>query len=133
MITYVKLQGEPKEKAMEALSDLSLDIPEVCVMDKALYSQLKDVYEIERGGFIYNPQQSVMNLDEGILTLFRGTNRVGHLKCHEVISKEGGKLGEYDMFYEWFEPPTKDQLKDLTERIDKVLKPLKAKYTLSTK
>jgi hypothetical protein len=133
MISYVKLQGEKRDQALETLRDLSLDIDEVCIMDKAIYSQLKKAYPIERGGFIYGPGEAMMNLDEGILTLFRGTERVGHRICHDVISKRGEDLGEHDFFFEWFETPNQKQMDDLINKIAEALKAIDMKYTIFNK
>ena len=99
-------------------------------MDQALYSQLKDTYPIERGGWIYEPQMAMMNLDEAILTMFRGAERVGHLKCDTVISKKGHKLGDSDVIFDWNKKPTKEQMASLEKQIDEALKPLNVKYTL---
>jgi len=132
-MTYVNIVGKSKEKAMEALRDLSVDMPEVCVMDKAIYSQLREAYPIERGGFIYEPSQSMMNLDDGILTLFRGTERVGHFNCDQVISGKTEMLGEEDFFFEWSKVPSKDQINELKDKIENALKPFDVKYTISNK
>ena len=76
---------------------------------------------------------NMMNLDEGLLTLFRGTERVSHRKCVEVLSSKGEKLGDYDFFFEWFKVPDKAQIDKLKEEIDEVLEPLDVEYTITTK
>jgi hypothetical protein len=133
MITYIKINGKKREEALQALRVLSVDLPKVCVMDKAIYSGLKDAYPLERGGFIYEPSQSMMNLDEGLLTLFRGSERVGHLECSQVISGKSDKLGDYDFFFEWIEKPNEAQIKELEKDIEKAIKPFDVKYEIHNK
>jgi 5,10-methylenetetrahydrofolate reductase len=50
-----------------------------------------------------------------------------------VISNKGERLGEYDFFFEWFKPPTTDQVEALIEKIDETLEPLGVRYTITTK
>lgn len=133
VLTFVEISGDDYKKALDALRELSLDMPKVCIMDKTLYSQLKKVYTIERGGgFIYDPQMAMMNLDEGLLTLFRGVDRVAHKACAEIISGKIDRLGEHDFLFEWLKEPSQEQIDALNKDIKKVLDPLDVEYSIET-
>ena len=133
VLTFVEIDGKDYKKALTALRELSLDMPKVCIMDKSLYSQLKQAYTIERGGgFIYDPQMAMMNLDEGLLTLFRGIDRVAEKACAEIISGKIDRLGEHDFLFEWLKEPSKDQIDVLSKDIKKVLEPLDVEYSIET-
>jgi hypothetical protein len=132
MISYIKIYGPPLGKALDALREMSLDMPEVCIMDTALYSQIYGV-DPEMDAMPYSSGDTMMDLDEGILSLFGGRGDAAEKKCDEVISNKGEKLGEYDFFFEWFKAPTTDQVEALIEKIDETLEPLGVRYTITTK
>lgn len=132
-ITFVKITGEDYTKALDALRDLSLDMPEVCIMDKAIFSELDKSYPIEIGSeFIYSPQMSMMNLDEALLSLFRGVERVAHKKCTEVLSTKVDQLKEHDFFFEWVKTPTQKQINELADEIRETLEPFNVEYKIQT-
>ncbi len=116
MKSYIKVYGPPILKALKKLEKVAIDFPEVCIMDTV----------IATGGLQFGTQ-------EGIADFFGGPGDITVERCSNIISESGGSLGEYDFFFEWFVDPSKDQLNDLIEKIDKALKPLKCKYTITTK
>ena len=116
MKSYIKIYGPPILKAIKALEKVALDFPEVCIMDTVIA--------------VSGPH---FNTPEGISDFFGGTSDITVERCSNIISGSGESLGDYDFFFEWFVDPTTDQLNDLIEKVDNTLKPLKCKYTITTK
>jgi len=116
MKSYIKIYGPPILKAIKALEKVALDFPEVCIMDTVIA--------------VSGPQ---FNTPEGISDFFGGAPHITVERCSNIISGSGESLGDYDFFFEWFVDPTTDQLNGLIEKVDDTLKPLKCKYTITTK
>ena len=121
----MKIEGNSKEEAMKALKKIALEMPQVCIMD----THINATFSIDQ-------QHPDININtEGIIDYFSGIG-VGEIspeRCANIISKSGEKLGEYDFYFEWFEKPTTEEIKDLKSKIDKSLKDLGVKYRIVTK
>ena len=129
MRSYIKIYGPPILEAIRELERIAIDMPEVCIMDyviahdisKSIAKEL-DVSEVsaEGGsvpGFFMERTGVVIPVE----------------RHHNIFSKHGQKLGEYDFFFEWFERPEIHQLDELIRKIDAALKPLGCLYTITTK
>jgi hypothetical protein len=129
VISYVKIYGPPVLEAIKALEKVAIDIPEVCIMDYAILSDLSPGEAEDIGG------RAVERIDVLIPEFFqrRTDAAVPVERCQSIISEHGQKLGEYDFFFEWRETPEASQIEGLIERIDKALKPLGCLYTITTK
>ncbi len=119
-ISYVRIYGPPILKAIRELEKLSVDMPEICIMDSILANAP------ELNTYLTDPRATgdyfqAIPIDVKVE------------RCGTIISKSGEKLGEYDFFFEWFTKPTQAQVNDLIEVIDEKLAPLGCKYTLTTK
>lgn len=53
------------------------------------------------------------------------------LQTGEYLSYQ--QLGEFDFFFEWFDPPNKEHVRDLIRRIDEALLYTGCRYTITTK
>ena len=113
MRSYIKVYGPPTLKALKALEALAINYPRVCIMDTVISTGLST----------FKKPEEVANFF-GDITIQR---------CRDIISEGVESLGEYDFFFEWFDDPTMDHLNDLIEKVDGVLKPLKCRYTITTK
>ena len=118
MRSYIKIYGPSILDALKALKKVAIDMPEVCIMDIQI--------EVAAGT---NPlddetaiQQYFVNQDIGVLPTER---------CGTIISKSGQRVGEYDFYFEWFDPkgPSPAMLNDLIRQIDAALAPTGCKYT----
>jgi hypothetical protein len=116
-------------EALKELEKIAIDMPEVCIMDYAIQTDISPSIARDLGG------STVEIYDEAIPSFFmRRTGVVVPVeRCHSLISKYGQKLGEYDFFFEWHEKPEISQINDLIEKIDDALKPLGCLYTITTK
>jgi len=119
--SYVKIYGPPILKAIKALENTSVNIPQVCVMDAM----------IALGGPEFNTQTGIMDYFGGGLQT--GQGKITKERCNSIISKSGEMLGEYDFFFEWFKEPTTKDVDTLITKIDEVLAPIGVKYTITTK
>jgi hypothetical protein len=127
MRTYVKIYGPPILKTIKALEQVVLDIPEVCIMSMPLSMTIQMSSQTTGGGGPGWPFSS-----EVVRRIF-GANDLPQERCETIISKSSQSLGEYDFFFEWFQKPTVDQIKELIEKIDEAVKPLGSLYTVTTK
>lgn len=118
MRSFVKIYGPPLLKAIRALEKISVDMPEVCIMDTT----------IAFGGPEFNTNTGVMEYFSQI-----GVAKISEERCNKIISKSGMILGEYDFFFEWFKNPTQSDINNLLAKIDEALSPLGVKYTITTK
>lgn len=125
MKSYIKIYGPPVLEAIQALEKISIDMPEVCVMDRL--SLVSPDFRTSEGGF------GMQSGDIGSTYYFGGTEQIPKERCDTLISKSGEHLGGYDLFFEWFKKPNVNQLNILIEKIDEVLKPLNVRYTITTK
>ena len=121
MRSYIKIQGPPVLKAIEALEKMAIPEEEVCIMDSLL-----------AGAMSYGtPNLSTM---EGVADYFAVTGiGLADKRCGNIISKSSEQLGDYDFFFEWFTNPKPDRLKELIGKIDETLAPLGCGYEITTK
>ena len=129
MRSYIKIYGPPVLEAIKELEKLAIDMPEVCIMDYVIAHDISpsiakelDVSEVSAEGV--SVPRFFMERTGVMLPVERH---------HNIISKHGQKLGEYDFFFEWFEKPEISQLDELISKIDAALKPLGCLYTITTK
>ena len=114
MRSYIKIWGPPLAKAIKALEKIAIDSPEVCITDTFIEA-MHPVSDKEVGNY------------------FGPVGHVTEKRCHNIISKSGERLGEYDFFFEWFKDPSTEELNELIGKIDNELTPLGCKYTITTK
>ncbi|HDQ06547.1 MAG TPA: hypothetical protein ENN36_07495 [Candidatus Bathyarchaeota archaeon] len=129
MRSYIKIYGPPILEAVKALEKVAIDMPEVCIMDQVIQRDLSPRIARDVGG------DTVERFEATVPGFFM--QRTGVVvpvqRCHNLISKHGQKLGEYDFFFEWHEEPEASQLNELIGKIDEALKPLGCLYTIITK
>ena len=127
MRSYIKIYGPPVLEGIVALEKIAIDMPEVCIMDYFIKTDISPRTARELGG---RPLQS--QIVPGFFM-----NRTGVVvpvkRCQRIISKHGTKLGEYDFFFEWRKDPTSTQLDNLILRIDEAFKKIGCHYTITTK
>jgi hypothetical protein len=130
-ISYLKISGPPLLKAIKKLEEISLDLPEVCIMDQEL-SYMIEYGPEDVGGEVSSPSYG-SSLE--YFSSFIGSDYANLTQeiCDKAISKSGESLGEYDFYFEWFKEPTSDQLNALIEKIDEALEPIGVSYTITTK
>src|SRR3990170_2900523 len=104
MKSYIKIYGPPVYDAIKVLEKLAIDFPEACIMDTLIERLNFPVDEFDRG------QAYIQSVGD-----------VSPVRCSKMISRSGERVGEYDFYFEWFTPPTVDQLNDLIRKIDKAL------------
>jgi len=119
--SYIKIYGPPLLKAVEALENLSLDMPEVCIMDTIIYGIPDYNQRFEEPDYVMNYFANVRSFEE-----------IDIKRCDKLVSKSGEMLGEYDFYFEWFTEPSMDQVKMLIGKIDEALIPLGCSYTMTT-
>ena len=118
MRTWVKIITGDDEKAINALRQIAVDNPQVCMYDKILEYDIPD-FSIITGQWTmdYFSQLESLTLEN----------------CEDLISKSGTSTGEYDFYYEWMEEPDKQQLDALREKIDQALNELDVDYEITNK
>jgi len=128
MNTYIKVLGPPLLKTIKELEKVAIDMPEVCIMDFIISSEIPQSLAKDLGGYFIESRELVSDY------FFRGTStRIPIERCHTIISKSGVNLGDYDFYFEWAKKPSVKQIEDLVERIDVALAPLSVIYTITTK
>ena len=128
MKSYIKIFGPPLLKSIKELEKMAIDMPEVCIMDWVISSELSSSLAKDLGGY------SVESSDLIGEYFFRGTRtRIPVERCQTIISRAGVNLKGYDFYFEWPQKPSVSQVKDLIERIDAILAPLGVMYTITTK
>ena len=129
MRSYIKIYGPPILEAIRELEKIAIDMPEVCIMDYVI------AYDISKSIAKELDVSKVSAEEDSVPRFFM--ERTGVMlpveRHHNIISKHGQKLGEYDFFFEWFEKPEISQLNELIRKIDAALKPLGCLYTITTK
>ncbi len=116
MISYIKIYGPPVLQAIRALEKMAIDMPEVCIMDTIIHTNIP-----------HDPEDMVDYFS------YIGVGQIPRERCDKLISKSGEKMGEYDFFFEWFKDPSQKELNELLEKVDKTLAPLGCRYTITTK
>jgi hypothetical protein len=116
MKSYVRIYGPPLLKAIRALEKVAVGMPQVCIMDTMIESNMPS-----------------MAKPEGVENYFSAVGGVPKERCDKIISKSGDRLGDMDFYFEWFRKPGDVEVNQLIERIDEALAPLGVKYTITTK
>ena len=124
MISYIKLYGPPVYDAIKALEKIAIDMPNVCIMDTMMQTQVPDYNERIVGTSL---------IQGGAYNYFMELGNISKERCENIISKSGEKLGDHDFFFEWFKKPNMNELNELIKKIDNALKPLGTQYTITTK
>ncbi len=132
MKSYIKLYGPPIMEALQALREVALDFPEVCIMDTAIEAtlglgSLAGPGGVPGAGGMGGSQDSV----DYVMSIFG--DDISEERCDTLISKSGESVGQYDFYYEWFKKPTVDQIETLIQKIDETLEPIGVRYTITTK
>lgn len=128
MNSNIKVLGPPLLKAIRELEKVAIDMPEVCIMDFVISSEISPSLAKDLGGYSVESRELVSGY------FFRGTRtRIPVERCQTIISKSGVNLGEYDFRFEWTKKPSVKQFEDLVGRIDVALAPLGVMYTIATK
>ena len=129
MRSYIKIYGPPVFEAIKALEKLAIDVPQVCIMDTIIATDMQSKISDE-----------IRATDADTYSNYAGDYfsplvpyPIKRERCDKIISKSGVKLGEFDFFFEWFKNPSADELNALIKRIDKALTPLECRYTITTK
>jgi hypothetical protein len=127
MRSYVKILGPPIIKAVKKLEKISINMPQVCIMDQFILNDIPRHLAKDLG--------EPIEYSEVVMGYFsrRTGVRVNRERCSNIISKSASSLGEYDFFFEWFEKPNAEQLNDLIQKIDESLAPLGCRYTFKNK
>ena len=116
MKTYVKVFGPPLLQAIRALERLSIDMPQVAIMDTLITLSTPDLGD-ERAATEYLSTLGAVSVE----------------RSKNIISRSGEELGEYDFFFEWLRGPSVEQFYELIDRIDEALAPLGCWYKVITK
>jgi hypothetical protein len=129
MKSYIKIIGPPHVSALKELEKLSVDMPEVCIMDTFFSSSIPPSLAEDVGGRRVEAPRTIW-----VGNYFRSQGvEITKERCQNIISESGEMLGEYDFYFEWFQEPSMGQLEDLIGRIDEALKPLGCLYKIVTK
>lgn len=127
--SYVKMYGPPILKGIRELEKISLDMPEVSIMNTSILHEI--TRQISREG---SPLQTIGWIAELAMTHFASSGvSLPAERRSSIISKSVESLGEYDFFFEWFRKPNQEQLNELIGRIDEGLAHLGCRYTITTK
>lgn len=121
MRSYIKIQGPPVLKAIEALEKMAIPDEQVCIMDGLIAGTMS---------------HGIPNLlsNEGVADYFAVHGMgLAEKRCGNIISKSSEQLGDYDFFFEWFTDPKPKQVKELIGKIDETLASLGCNYEITTK
>jgi hypothetical protein len=129
VISYIKLYGPPVSEGIKKLEEVAIDMPEVCIMDYAILTDLSPRMAEDLGGHTVETSEAIASE----FFMRRTAATVPIKRCRSIISRHGQKLGEYDFFFEWHETPDASQIDNLIKKIDEALKPLGCLYTITTK
>jgi hypothetical protein len=137
MRSYIKIFGPPILKAIRALEQIAIDMPEVRIVDIIMVQGMPASISRDVGA------SSSQKRGTGHLGLYPGgTVRryssspdlvIPVERTRSIISDAGERIGDYDFFYEWLQEPTQVQLFDLIDRIETALTPLGCRYRITTK
>jgi hypothetical protein len=128
MKSFIKVFGPSLLNAIRKLEKIAIDMPEVCVMDTAISSEISPNLARDLGGYVVESYSTVSTF------FFNRTSvKVPVERCQTIISKSGKNLAEYDFYFEWFGKPSMKQIEKLIEKIDEALTPLGVMYTITSK
>jgi hypothetical protein len=134
--SYVKIYGPPVFEAIKALERIAVDTPEVCIMNTIISRSIPDHIAQDIGAApVRSPTGPQDPRIAGWASNYFSSSGVSVPveRCVNIISRSGESLGEYDFFFEWFRSPSREQLEDLVEKVDKALAPLGCFYTITTR
>ncbi len=115
MKSYIKIYGPPHHKAINALEEIAVNLPETCIMDQAILTDVPQSLAEDIGGW-FSSRGVVVPVE----------------RCKSIISKSRESLGKYDFFFEWYTQPKREQIDDLIERIDEAMTKIGCMYTITT-
>jgi hypothetical protein len=129
--SYIKIYGPSILEAIRALERISVEIPEVSIMNIVAWREIagRIARELSKGspGLITTMAELAINyFDASSISLSAERSK-------SIFSKSGESLGEYDFFFEWFRKPDKEQIYKLIEKVDEELADLGCRYTITTK
>jgi hypothetical protein len=128
MNSYIKIFGPPLLKAVRELEKVAIEIPEVCIMDFVISSEISPGLAKDLGGNSVESHNLISDY------FFNGTStRIPVERCQTIISRTSISMGEYDFRFEWRKKPTMKEVEELITRIDAALSPLGVRYTITTK
>ena len=136
MISFIKIYGPPVLKAIKALEKISVEMPEVCIMDTIISHEIPHYIAKDIGATQLRTFSQPFGSWVGDWTnnYFRSSGvSIPVERCENIISRSVASLGEHDFFFEWFKKPSQEQLNELIEKIDEALAPLGCYYTITTK
>ncbi|MBD3206551.1 hypothetical protein GF319_09455 [Candidatus Bathyarchaeota archaeon] len=128
MKTFIKIYGPPILKSIKALEKISVDMPEVCIMDTPIQLTMG----LSEYASPYGSGEAAFNTPYNVREYF-GEEDIPEERCSSIISNSGESLGEYDFFFEWFKNPSMEEVTSLITKIDEALRPLGSFYTATTK
>ena len=132
MKTFVKVEGDAKDEAIERLRKIAIAMPKICVYDTVLHERVQagelSGYGIPGAGGGGQTENSI----DMVMAYFGGPDEITRERCSNIVSTSGIDLGEYDFAYEWTGSPSADQVKRLEKDIKTTLDPLKIKYSIKS-
>jgi hypothetical protein len=131
MKTFVKIEGDPKDKAIERLRKIAIAMPRICVYDTILEERIQAG---ELGGYGIPGAGGGGQIEDSIdmvMDYFGGPDEITKERCATIVSTSVD-LGNYDFAYEWTSKPSTDQVKRLEKDIKTTLDPLKLKYSIKS-
>ena len=127
MRSYIKIYGPPVYDALKELEKIAIQMPQVTMMNTIIEFQPSKLLGEEPYDYFattFKPKGQRILTFEGL--------EVTKESLIKSISRSGARVGEYDFYFEWEKKPTMKDLNELIKRIDKALKPLGCKYTITT-
>jgi hypothetical protein len=118
MRTWIKIVEGDEKLGIEALRQIAIMTPMVCINDKILESIVDDYSDIST---------------EWAIEYFKEFDDITEERCESLISNSGEVLGEYDFYFEWQVEPEMKHFRMLEQDIKRTLGGLKLKYELINK
>jgi len=142
MKTYVKIYGPPVLEAIRALESIAVGIPEVCIMNTIISTDLPSRIKKDIGLNIASVGN--VRITDPVIANWANDyfNSVGIAikseRCRTIISESGitesgTSLGNFDFYFEWYKKPNMHRLENLIKSIDAAFKELGCMYTLETR
>lgn len=129
--SYIKLYGPPVLEAIRTLEKVSVEIPEVSIMNMIVWREIARKIAI---GLRESPVGFMVMMAELAMNYYASSGiSLPSERSSSILSKSGESLGEYDFFFEWSKKPDREQLNKLIEKIDEELARLGCTYTITTK
>ena len=132
---FIKIIGPPILRAIKALEEIAVDMPEVCIMDTIITNEIPRALGRDLGGYIMkrgigrDPR-----LAEFASHYFESSRFViNKERCQSIISQSGASLGNYDFYFEWTRRISKDEYEEFLAKMDEELSPLGCLYSIVNK